>query len=118
MLPYSVRNVKEDVMVAVSAGSEWFTMAQTARILGVQRQAVYDAIVNGRMRATGAGWDRRINVEDIVAYTVKTGRDLTQVIERIQSEAAREGQGEISNKTILGWVIAAIGVAWLLKNLD
>jgi len=105
-------------MVAAPVGKEWFTMSQTARILGVQRQAVYDAIVNGRMRATGAGWDRRINVEDIVAYAVKTGRDLTQVIEKIQTEAAAKGQGKISEKTILGWVIAAIGVAWLLKNLD
>ena len=105
-------------MVAVSAGSEWFTMAQTARILGVQRQAIYDAVVNGRMRATGAGWERRINAEDIVSYAIKTGRNLTPVIEKIQAEAADRGQEEIPWKTIIGWVIAAVGLMWVLKNLE
>jgi len=105
-------------MVAAGVGKEWYTMSQTGRILGVQRQAVYDAIVNGRMRATGAGWERRINAEDIVKYAIKTGRNLTQVVDSMQAEAAREGAEEIPWKTILGWVIAAVGLAWLLKNLD
>ena len=118
MLPYLLEDVKEGVMVAAPTGGEWFTMSQTARILGVQRQAVYDAIVNGRMRATGAGWERRINAEDIVSYAIKTGRNLTPVIEKIQAEAAGQGQEEIPWKTIIGWVIAAVGLMWVLKNLD
>jgi excisionase family DNA binding protein len=100
-------------MAAVPSGKEWFTAPQVARILGVQTQSVYDAVKDGRMSARGTGWDRRIEAQEVIGYAIRTGRDVNAVVARMQ-----EICGDIEWGTLLGWVLAAVGLYWLIKKLN
>jgi len=90
---------------------EWFTVPQAARILGIGKQAIYDAVKEGRLRATGEGWRRRIHAQDILIYAIRTGKDAQAVIQRMQKER------EVSWQEILLWILAGLGLAWLLAEL-
>jgi len=100
-------------MVAVPSGKEWFTASQVARMLGVRSQSVYDALKEGRMRAQGTGWDRRIHAQEVVAYAIRTGRNVDPIVSEMQRIA-----GEIESDKLLGWVLAAVGLVWLFKKLN
>ena len=90
---------------------EWFTVPEAARILGVGRQAIYDAVREGRLKAQGRGWSRRIHVADLLAYAIRTGKDPKTVIQRIQEER------EASAWEVLGWILLGLGLTWLLAEL-
>lgn len=89
---------------------EWFTVPEAARILGVGRQAIYDAVREGRLKAHGQRWSRRIHVADLLAYAIRTGKDPKAVIQRIQEER------ELSAWEVLGWVLLGLGLTWLLAE--
>jgi excisionase family DNA binding protein len=89
---------------------EWFTVPEAARILGVGRQAIYDAVREGRLKAEGQGWSRRIHVSELLAYAIRTGKDPKAVIQRIQEER------EVSGWEILGWILLGLGLAWLISE--
>ena len=95
-------------------GAEWFRVPQAARILGVTRQTIYAAVEDGRVRARGTGWDRRISGEEILKYALRTDRNIQSVAERMRQEK----DNEISWKQIAAWGIAAAGLAWLLSRHD
>jgi excisionase family DNA binding protein len=95
-------------------GPEWFTVPQMARVLGVSRQTIYDAVQDGRVQARGDGWSRRINGEEILKYALRTGRNIQSVAERMRDEK----DNEISWKQLGAWVIAIAGLAWLLRKMD
>ncbi|MEM0488591.1 MAG: helix-turn-helix domain-containing protein [Candidatus Bathyarchaeia archaeon] len=90
---------------------EWFTVPEAARILGVGRQAIYDAVREGRLRAEGQGWARRIHAADLLAYAIRTGKDPRAVVQRLQEER------EVSLGDVLVWVLVGLGLAWLLQEL-
>lgn len=92
-------------------GEAWFRVPEVARILGIGRQAVYDAVRDGRLKAQGEGWERRIHGEDVLSYAIRTGRDAKAVVGRIQEER------EVSVGEILGWVLVGLGLGWLLAEL-
>lgn len=96
----------------VKGGKEWFRVPEAARILGINKQSIYDAVKEGRLRAAGVGWERRIHVEDILAYGIRTGKDPERVIKQIQKKR------EVSLKQILTWILAGLGIAWLLTELS
>lgn len=90
---------------------EWFTVPEAAEVLGVSYQAIYDAVRKGKLRAAGRGWERRIHVEDLIAYGVRTGKNPSQILERVREEK------KASWDEILVWVLAALGIAWLLARV-
>ena len=98
-------------MAAVPSGKEWFTVPQVAGMLGVRTQSIYDAVKDGRMQATGPGWDRRIHASDVLTYAIHTGRNLDPIVTEMQTIA-----GEIEVRKLAGWVLAAIGLVWLLTK--
>ena len=100
-------------MAPVPTGREWFTVPQVSRMLGVRSQSIYDAVKDGRMRAQGTGWDRRIHAAEVLSYAIHTGRNVDSIVTEMQTLA-----GEIEARKILGWVLAAVGVAWLLTKLN
>lgn len=90
---------------------EWFTVPEAAGILGIGKQAIYDAVRDGRLRARGEGWKRKIHAKDLLAYAIKTGKDPRAVIERIRKER------DISLWEVLGWILVGLGLGWLLADL-
>jgi len=90
---------------------EWFSVPETAQILGTSKQAIYNALKDGRIKSDGAGWGRRIHVEQIFAFALRTGRDPSQVILRIQQAM------EIDWKELLRWILAGVGLAWVLNQV-
>jgi excisionase family DNA binding protein len=91
---------------------EWFTVSQVGRLLGVSRQTIYTAVKDGRMRATGSGWQRRIHAEDVLRYAMHSGKDVQTVAERMKAE-----RNDIPWDRILSWGLAAAGLVWLLTKL-
>ena len=100
-------------MVAAPAGKEWFTVPQAARALEVGRQAIYEAVKAGRLQAAGDGWERRIHAEHILRYALRTGRDIEAVARRLMAEK----EGEIDWNEVLGWVLVAAGLAFLIAKI-
>lgn len=94
---------------AAATGKEWFTVPQVARILGVGKQTLYDAVKDGRMNAAGEGWDRRIHAEDVFRYALRTGRTVDDVAKSMMVEK----QNEITWHDILGWGLVAAGLLFL-----
>ena len=90
---------------------EWFTVPEAAEVLGVSYHTLYDAIRKGRIKAAGRGWERRIHVEDLLAYALRTGKDPAKVIERLREDK------KASWDEILAWILAGFGVAWLLSKI-
>ena len=92
----------------------WFTVPQVAKMFGVRRQSVYDAVNAGRLRAAGTGWDRRIHAEDVIGYAIRTGRDVSTVVQRMEQVS----EEKISGVELLGWALAALGLVWLITKLN
>jgi excisionase family DNA binding protein len=88
---------------------EWLKVPEVARILGVGRQAIYDAVRKGRLKAEGKGWSRRIHISEVLAYAVKTEKNLKEVVDRLQKER------EVSAWEIFGWVIQGLNLSWLIS---
>jgi excisionase family DNA binding protein len=89
---------------------KWLRVPEAARILGVGRQAIYDAVREGRLKAEGQGWSRRIHISELLAYAVKTGKNLQEVVGRLQKER------EVSAWEILGWIIQGLNLSWLISG--
>jgi len=100
-------------MTRVPPGKEWLTVPQVARILDVNKQAIYDAVKDGRLEARGSGVDRRIHAREVVGYAIRSERDVDAVLKGISDVA-----GEIEWKVLLGWVLAAVGLYWLFTKLN
>lgn len=96
------------------SGKEWFTIPQVARILGVGKQTLYDAVKDGRMNAAGEGWDRRIHGEDIFRYALRTGRTVDDVAKSMMTVK----ESEITWKEILAWGLVAAGLIYLLTKAN
>ncbi len=92
-------------------GTIWFSVPEAARILGVGKQAIYDAVRDGRLQAVGQGWSRRIHGHDLLAYAVRTKKDSRVVVGRVQEERG------VSAFEVLGWALAGLGLGWLLAEL-
>ena len=90
---------------------EWFSVGETAQVLGASRQTIYDALKDGRIESDGAGWGRRIHVEQIFAFALKTGRDPSQVVSKIHQIR------EVNWKELFMWVLAGAGLIWLLNKV-
>ena len=99
-------------MASAPRGEGWHTAAETSRILGVGRQAIHDALRDGRLESRGQGNDRRIHSRAIVAYAIRTGRDLDVVVKRME-----ETMTPIDWQQLLGWLLAAVGLYSLLGHL-
>lgn len=99
-------------MAPAPKGKEWFTVPQVARMLDVHNQSVYDAVKTGRMEARGRGRERRIHAREIIRYAVRTGRDVDEIVERMQQVS-----GEIDWNVLIGWVLMGVGLYALWKNL-
>ena len=89
---------------------EWLKVPEAARILGVGRQAIYDAVREGRLRAEGKGWSRRIHISEVLAYAVKTEKNLQEVVDRLQKER------EVSTWETFGWIIQGLNLSWLISG--
>ena len=89
----------------------WFTVREAANILGVSRQAVYSAIQGGYLSATDRGSGLRVNVSDLIVYGVRRGANPEQLVTKIQE------QTQADNKDTLFWVLAGLGLVFLLKGL-
>lgn len=62
------------------------TGSATARVLGVTRQAVSDAVYRYALVAKGKPGQWRFSLEDVVWYAARTWRSLDEVVEGIQKE--------------------------------
>jgi excisionase family DNA binding protein len=91
-------------------GEEWLKVPEAARILGVGRQAIHDAVREGRLKAEGKGWSRRIHISEVLAYAVKTEKNLQEVVDRLQRER------EVSAWEIFGWIIQGLNLSWLISG--
>ena len=100
-------------MVRGTGKKGWFTVPQVAKMFEVRRQSVYDAVNAGRLRAAGTGWDRRIHAEDVIGYAIRTGRDVSTVVQRMEQVS----EEKISGLEVLGWTLAALGLVWLITRL-
>lgn len=89
----------------------FFSVAEAARILGLNRQTVYAAISTGRLASTGEAYGRKIDVQDLIAYGILGGRDPQTLLEKIKEES-KSDWGEIAF-----WLLAGLGVAWLITKL-
>ena len=91
-------------------GKVTFTIPEAAEVLGITRQAVYAAISAGQLKATEEGYGKKIEVEDLLGYGIRTGRDPNELITRI-----KEGTGA-SMSDLLLWVLAGLGGVYLFKK--
>lgn len=99
-------------MVPIPEGTEWLTVKQTAEILGLHVQSVYDALKQGRMEARGTGHQRRVHAREVMRYAMVTGKDGDTIITRMETVI-----GEIDWEKVLQWVLAGAGLYLLLKYL-
>jgi len=94
-----------------NAQDMWFSVAEVSRILGITRQAVYLAINSGHLQVNGEGYGRKIHVQDLLAYGIKTGRDPRDLVNRIQEDTGAD------TRDMLMWVLAGLGLLILVKGL-
>jgi len=88
-----------------------FSVSEAARVLGVSRQAMYQAINLGYLKATDEARGKKIHVQDLLAYGIKTGRDPKQLVENIQEATNAE------TRQMLGWVLGGLGLLLLITSL-
>ena len=88
-----------------------FSVAETARALGVSRQAVYSAINSGQLRAEEGGLGKQVHVENLLAYGIQNGKEPLALVNRIQAET------DADNRELLLWVIGGLGLFILIKTL-
>ena len=88
-----------------------FSVAEAARILGMNRQTIYAAISAGRLASTGEAYGRKIDVQDLILYGIRAGKDPQALLEQIKEESKTDW-GEIAF-----WLLAGLGVAWLITKL-
>jgi len=89
----------------------WFTVAEAARILGVQRQALYMAIGEGRLQAAAGPQGKRIHAKEVLAFGIQRGGDPNELTRRIQKEAKAD------DAEALLWLLGGLGLAWLIASL-
>jgi excisionase family DNA binding protein len=89
----------------------WFSVAEAARILGVNRQAIYAAINTNRLRATDEAYGRKVDVRDLIAYGIRAGKDPVNIVKKIEAEA------ETDWWEIVFWLLAGLGLGWLITKL-
>ena len=88
-----------------------FSVAEVARILGMNRQAVYAAINTDRLEATDAAYGKKIKASDALAYGIRAGKKPEELVSRIQAETGA------STGELLLWVLAGLGLGLLLGAL-
>jgi len=89
----------------------WFKVPEAAQVLGISRQAVYAAIQAGYLNATDRGSGLRVNVSDLIAYGIRRGNSPNDLVNKIQA------QTEADSKDALLWVLAGLGLLFLIKGL-
>lgn len=98
---------------AVSSSRDFvLTPSQAARILGISRQAVWNAINRGHIRSVGSGRDVRVSLSDVVAYGIKQGIPGDILLRK----AKRELEQEVDWATVAKFALLALG-AWALVRL-
>jgi hypothetical protein len=88
-----------------------FSVAEAARVLGMQRQALYAAINAGRLAATGEAYGKQIKASDLIAYGIRAGRDPGELVEAVK----RETNADMYE--LLMWVLLGLGLYALVKLL-
>lgn len=85
-----------------------FTITETADILGVSPQAVYNAIERDNLKARRKGNKRYITAEEIAKYAGRVGHNPEKIIKEMSE---RTGEKEAD---ILKWVLIGAGlyIAW------
>ena len=110
-LPYVESERRRQVVALRNVGeSEWFSVPEAAEILGIGKQSVYDAVNDGRLKAVGEGWQRRVKGQDILAYAVRTERDVQKVGERMIGL-----RKDVDWGTVLMWILIGLGLVALLS---
>ena len=89
----------------------WFSVLEAAKVLGVTRQAVYAAINAGHLPATDAKYGKKINVENLIGYGIRVGKDPEVLVNRVQEDTG----GDVSD--LLLWVLGGLGLFFLVKAL-
>lgn len=85
-----------------------FTITETADILGVSPQAIYNAIERGNLEARREGNRRYVTAEDIAKYAGRVGYDPEKVIKEMSERTGKE------ETDILKWILIGAGlyIAW------
>jgi len=97
----------------IRGSDAWYTVYEAAQILGVTRQALYQAISGGQLRAkkeTGSQ-GRRIHAKDVLAYGITTGRDPHELVSRVQDDTGAD------TWDVLMWVLDGLGLSLLITSL-
>jgi len=89
----------------------WFNVPEAAKVLGVTRQAIYVAINAGQLKARIEPRGRKIHVQDLLAYGIKTGRDPSDLVQRVRVAA------EADTSELLLWVLGGLGLILLIQAL-
>ena len=88
-----------------------FSAPEAARILGVTRQAIYMAIKAGQLKAHSTKPHLRIDVQDLLSYGIRTGRDAEDLMNRVQEDTGAD------TNDLLMWLLGGLGLFLLIKAL-
>ena len=64
----------------------YVTISQAARILGVSRQAVWEQVERGGLKAEGPRGNRRIPLSQVIVYGIRRGKNAEVLIDRTKKE--------------------------------
>lgn len=88
------------------------TVAEAARVLGMERQGVYAAINAGRLTATGEAYGRTIKASEVIGFGIRAGRRTpTELLKALEDETKADG------RELLMWVLVGLGLYALITLL-
>jgi len=88
-----------------------FSVQEAADVLGITRQAVYAAINLGSLIAEEHKDGKKIRVQQLVGYGIQVGKNPVELVDRIKQMTGAD------LKDLLFWVLAGLGLAYLIKAL-
>jgi len=97
----------------IFANDPHVTISQAARIVGVSRQAIWEAVERGTLKAEGPPRQRKIKLSQVIAYGVRNGHDARVLLQRAQKEINQP----VDWGKLAAVVLAILGVTVLLELL-
>ena len=99
-------------MVPERRGQEMvYSVSEAAEVLGISRQAVYQAINSGQLTAQQGMHGRQVGVQELLGYGIRRGKDPNTLVHRIQENTGADV------KDLLLWLLAGLGLVLLVKTL-